>query len=349
MKKHELFMRRCFDLARLGSGTASPNPIVGACLVYDNKIIGEGYHKQYGGAHAEVNAFTSVPPSKQKLIRDATLYVSLEPCCIFGNTPPCTELILQHSVSEIVISCLDQTPKVAGNGVKVLKEAGCKVIVGVLEEEGKLLSRTRNIFVTQQRPYIILKYAQSIDGYIGHPDKQIWLTNKFSKKLVHKWRSEIDAILVGTQTAILDNPMLNNRYYYGHTPLRIVLDKSLKIPVSHHLLNDQSPTLVITAQQPPNVNYDQTEFLQLTFDESLIEKLMSVLFKKKVGILMVEGGARTLESFINSGLWDEARVFTTEQLLKEGIKTPKLLSSPLETYSLGSDSLGVFRNNSSMV
>ncbi len=222
MNQEEIYVQRCFDMAVLGVDKVSPNPMVGAILVHKNRIIGEGYHEKFGQAHAEVNALRNVEPSDKKYISSSTLYVSLEPCCIHGNTPPCTDLIIKNGIPEVVISCLDQTPKVAGEGVGKLKRSGINVFEGLLKQKGERLSNIRNTFVTEERPYIILKYAQSLDGFIGKPDRQVWLTNSVSKRLVHKWRQEADAIIVGTNTALIDNPKLTTRYFSGSCPLRIV-------------------------------------------------------------------------------------------------------------------------------
>jgi diaminohydroxyphosphoribosylaminopyrimidine deaminase/5-amino-6-(5-phosphoribosylamino)uracil reductase len=221
----EHFMQRCFDLACLGAGATSPNPVVGAVIVHQNRIIGEGYHMAYGKAHAEVNAVRSIRAEDRHLLKQATLYVSLEPCNIHRNTPPCTLLILEESIPRVVVSTVDHTPGVDGSGLARLRAAGVEVTVGVLEKEGQRLSQARNTFITRHRPYILLKYAQSANGIFAPEDnRQLWLTNPYSKRLVHKWRSEASAILVGANTAIADNPRLNNRLYYGKSPVRVILD-----------------------------------------------------------------------------------------------------------------------------
>ncbi|RMF32110.1 MAG: bifunctional diaminohydroxyphosphoribosylaminopyrimidine deaminase/5-amino-6-(5-phosphoribosylamino)uracil reductase RibD, partial [Bacteroidetes bacterium] len=226
----EVFMRRCFDLARLGAGRVSPNPMVGAVLVYEGRIIGEGWHRRYGGAHAEVNALASVAPSDRALIRRSTLYVSLEPCCIHRKTPPCTNLILREGIPRVVVSCLDPTPEVNGRGLELLREGGVEVRVGVLEEEGRRLIRFREAFVRHGRPFVLLKFACSRDGFLGKPGEQIWISNPWTKRWVHRCRAAADAILVGTRTARTDNPQLTTRLFFGDSPLRIVLDRRLTLP-----------------------------------------------------------------------------------------------------------------------
>ncbi|NJK84368.1 MAG: bifunctional diaminohydroxyphosphoribosylaminopyrimidine deaminase/5-amino-6-(5-phosphoribosylamino)uracil reductase RibD [Saprospiraceae bacterium] len=222
--EHEdtLFLQRCFDLARLGAGAVAPNPMVGAVVVHKGKIIGEGYHQKYGKAHAEVNAIDSIPSALKYLLPQSTLYVSLEPCCFFGNTPACTDLIIRSKIPKVVIAALDATPEVSGKGVAILKKHGIEVVIS--GNEGNALVRPRTVFVQQNRPYLILKYAQTRDGFIGKPNERLIISNLYTQRLVHKWRSEVNAILVGTNTAVLDNPQLNNRLYFGQSPIRLLLD-----------------------------------------------------------------------------------------------------------------------------
>ncbi|MCB0519093.1 MAG: bifunctional diaminohydroxyphosphoribosylaminopyrimidine deaminase/5-amino-6-(5-phosphoribosylamino)uracil reductase RibD [Saprospiraceae bacterium] len=340
---NELYMHRCFDLARLGAGHVSPNPMVGAVLVHENRIIGEGWHRQYGKAHAEVNAVASVKPEDQHLIEKTTLYVSLEPCCIFGKTPPCTNLILEKKIPRVVISCLDQTPEVRGKGVDILRQNGVEVVTGILAKEGEVLSGIRNTFVARHRPYINLKFAQSSDGFMGKPGQQVWISNPFSKRLAHKWRSEFDAILIGTKTALMDNPQLNNRLWFGKSPLRILLDKKLAVPKSAHIYDATAKTLVVTEKVGYPVN-ENVEFLSLPFDENLLEKLLKYLFEKRITSLIVEGGSVTLSRFIEQGLWDEATVFTSKTHLLNGIKAPVIPVDPFQTFPLGTDTLTLYRN-----
>jgi len=336
-------MRRCFDLARLGAGHVAPNPMVGAVLVHDDKIIGEGYHQKYGEAHAEVNAVRSVQAEHRRLIPKSTLYVSLEPCCIFGRTPPCTKLIIEHKIPKVVISCLDATPEVAGQGVKMLQDAGVEVQTGVLQAEGEELAGIRNTFAGHRRPFIILKYAQSQDGFMGIPGEQVWLSNPYSKRLVHKWRSEVSAILVGTNTAVVDDPQLTNRLFFGPSPLRIVLDRTGRLSPKSKLLDDASPTWVVTANAEALQQGQQTKIIELDFDAELLENLLNKLYEAKVSSLLVEGGRQTLDAFLQKNLWDEARILVSEKLLGKGIPAPVLPDVSRRKHVVGSDTLFIYR------
>lgn len=342
--KHEVFMRRCFDLAKLGAGHVSPNPMVGAVIVHKDKIIGEGWHEAYGQAHAEVNAVNSVKEENRKYLSASTIYVSLEPCCIFGKTPPCSDLILQNKIPEVVVSCLDATPGVAGNSVKLLREAGLSVTTGILEKEGLELAKVRNTFAGTNRPYIILKYAQSQDGFIGQQEKQIWLTNPYSKRLAHKWRSETDAILVGTNTVQTDDPELTNRYWWGGSPLRIFFDKSLKISQDKKVYQDEQPTLILTEKDINSYGFARTKLLNFDFSENVPEQLCTILGEWKISSLLVEGGAFTLQKFIDSELWDEARIFSTDKILGKGVKAPEITGEIFRRERLDKDILTILKN-----
>ena len=345
-KEQIFFIKRCFDLARLGAGAVSPNPMVGAVLVYQGKIIGEGYHQRYGGAHAEVNAVASVAGHDRTFIAKSTLYVSLEPCCIYGKTPPCTNLIIQEKIPKVVISCLDLTPEVRGRGVGILREHGVEVITGVLEEEGKALAATRNVAVSQQRPYIILKMAVSSNGYFAPQDRsQFWITQATSKRLVHRWRSEADAILIGTTTALMDDPQLDNRHYFGKSPLRIVLDRKLNLPPHLKIFSDGKKTLIVSEQIPETVISEQVQYLQLAFDATFWEKLMHILWMEyKLGVVLIEGGAKIFESVIAAQMWDEARVLEGQNILENGVPAPIIPGIPVKKMPLGLDELKVYRN-----
>ncbi len=344
----ELFMKRCFQLARLGSGKVSPNPMVGAVLVYNGKVIGEGWHQVYGGAHAEVNALSSVRESDQHLIKLSTLYVSLEPCCVFGNTPPCTNLILENKVPRVVISCLDESPGVAGKGLEILKKGNVEVKAGILESEGRWLVRFRNTYVSKKRPYIILKYALSKDGLFAKQNEQIWLTNSLTKRLVHKWRSEIDAILVGTKTAIVDNPKLTNRLFYGNNPLRIFIDKELKLSSSLYLFDKKVETILVSEKQKEDLKHMDLENLNLPFDDQLLTNLLQSLYDRKITSMIIEGGAFTLQKFIDKNLWDEARILTGSTLIYEGIKKPDLIGKVVINQKIGNDKLTVIQNHTEL-
>lgn len=345
-KEQNFFIKRCFDLARMGAGAVSPNPMVGAVLVHNGRIIGEGYHQRYGGAHAEVNAVASVAEHERALIPDSTLYVSLEPCCIYGKTPPCTNLIIQEKIPKVVISCLDLTPEVRGRGVEVLRSQGVEVISGVLEEEGKALAATRNVAVSKERPYIILKMAVSSNGYFAPLDRsQFWITQATTKRLVHRWRSEADGILIGTTTALADDPQLDNRYYFGKSPLRIVLDRNLSLPKHLNVFSDGQKTLLVSERTLDSEISAQVQCLQMAFDELFWEKLMHILWVKyKLGVVLIEGGAKIFESIIATQLWDEARVLEGKNSLENGIPAPEIPGALMNKLPLGLDGLKVFRN-----
>jgi diaminohydroxyphosphoribosylaminopyrimidine deaminase/5-amino-6-(5-phosphoribosylamino)uracil reductase len=344
MEIHEKYIRRTFQLAQLGAGNVSPNPMVGAVLVNDGRIIGEGYHQRHGQAHAEVNALKSVGEEDRHLISQSTLYVSLEPCCIFGRTPPCTNLILENNIPKVVISCLDLTPKVAGNGVKILRDAGVEVVTGILEEEGLWLSRFRRTFVTQNRPHIILKFAQSQDGFLGKSGKQVWLTNAYSKRYVHQMRSEIDAILIGSNTARVDNPQLTNRLYIGKSPLRIVLNQQKDLPNNLSIFQTATPTWWVNEKAEGLLPNSTTQLIKVAFDEHLLPNLLQKLQAANITSLMIEGGAATLQHFIDANLWDEAHLLTADILLQDGIKAPTLFGELQEKHDLSGDYLSLIRN-----
>ncbi|GJM32688.1 MAG: riboflavin biosynthesis protein RibD [Saprospiraceae bacterium] len=343
MTQDEQYMQRCLDLAILGSGKVSPNPMVGAVLVHENRIIGEGWHERYGAAHAEVNAVANVKEKDRPFLPQSCLYVSLEPCCIHGNTPPCTDLIIKHRIPKVVISCVDFTPEVHGKGVEILRKAGVEVITHILAAKGEQLSAPRRIFVQKNRPYIILKYAQTKEGFLAAKTKeQIWISNHYSKRLVHKWRSEVDAILVGTTTAKTDNPSLTNRYYYGKSPLRIVLDRQLKLSTDLALFDQRSPTLVyneLHSKTSGLLTYQKIDF------SNLLPSLLNDLFSRKLSQLLVEGGAHLLGQFVEAGLWDEARVLVGSAYFPEGIPAPILPKKHEVEFQIGNDLLKIYRNS----
>ncbi|MGV9004834.1 bifunctional diaminohydroxyphosphoribosylaminopyrimidine deaminase/5-amino-6-(5-phosphoribosylamino)uracil reductase RibD [Flavobacterium sp.] len=328
MKIHEIYINRCIELAKNGLGTTYPNPLVGSVIVFDGKIIGEGWHKKAGEAHAEVNAINSV--KDKSLLSKATIYVSLEPCSHFGKTPPCSDLIIKHNIPHVVIGTVDPNPKVAGNGIKKLIENGISVVVGILEDECYQLNKRFFTFHNKKRPYIILKWAESTDGFIAPLTKEkkepVWLTNEISRQLVHKWRSEEQAILVGTNTVLEDNPKLNVRDWWGENPVRIVLDRTGKINKNHFILDNQFKTIIITEQE--NITSSENCIYENTiFDKMLAEKIGTILWKHNLQSVIIEGGAQTLETFIKANLWDEARIFKSSIILKNGIKAPFLENS----------------------
>ena len=341
---HEIFMQRCFDVARLGAGRVSPNPMVGAVLVHIDRIIGEGWHRQFGQAHAEVNAVHSVQEEERHLIPNSTMYVSLEPCNIHGNTPPCTDLILKEKIKKVVISCIDHTPQVKGRGVALLEKAGVEVVHGVLKEKGGAVSAFRNTFTSKKRPYVQLKFAKTSNGFIGKQGQQVWISNLFSKRLAHKCRAEYDAILIGTNTALTDDPQLNNRLWFGKSPLRIVLDKNLRVPLDSQLYKG-TQTWVITEKETAAEYPSNVSLIRLPFDGKLLERILNLLFEKKITSLIVEGGAFTLNQFIKKGLWDEAWVFTGSKLIQNGLLAPNVSGKLVCEEKMGDDLLTIYKNN----
>lgn len=343
MSLDKLYMRRCFELALLGKGREKSNPLVGAVIVHGKNIIGEGWHQKYGKAHAEVNAINSVREEDMQYLSEATIYVSLEPCFHFGKTPPCVNLILKHGFKRVVVSCLDVNPKVSGQSIRKMKEQGIEVTTGVLETEGKYLVRRFTTFHQLKRPYIILKWAESKDGFLGKENEQVWLTGKTAKRLVHKWRSEESAIMVGTNTAKIDNPRLTNRLYSGKSPLRIVLDRKGNLQKNLHIFDDASTTLCITEK---NMELENSEVIQMNFNDELLMNILNLLHQKGIKSLIVEGGAKLLTSFIEQGLWDEVRMFTAAQRLGHGIKAPNLgIQTQGTKIQIGQDQLELITNH----
>lgn len=321
--KDEQYMQRAINLARAANGNNAPNPRVGAVIVYNNRIIGEGYHQQYGQAHAEVNAVASVSTADRPFLPQSTIYVTLEPCFHQGKTPPCVQLILKEQIARVVIACKDPFEKVAGQSIALLKERGVEVVVGVLEKEAAHLARRFFTNVQKKRPYVLLKYAQTKDGFIGNPKERLLISNAFSQRLVHHWRRQEAAILVGTNTALLDNPSLTNRFWKGRQPLRLVIDKNLRLPKNLHLFDGKHPTWVFTTQTN-TPTWKNVRFVTLQKNSSFLEQLLAYLYQEKIQSLLVEGGAQLLSSFITAGCWEEARVLESEISLGEGVKAPVL-------------------------
>ncbi|MFN0174343.1 MAG: bifunctional diaminohydroxyphosphoribosylaminopyrimidine deaminase/5-amino-6-(5-phosphoribosylamino)uracil reductase RibD [Saprospiraceae bacterium] len=338
----EFFIQRCFDLARLGMGNVSPNPLVGAVLVYEGKIIGEGWHQFWGEPHAEVNCLRAVSPENQHLIPYSTLFCNLEPCAHFGKTPPCTDLILRQKIRRVVVSNTDPNPLVAGKGLEKLKKAGVELRVGVLEEQGQWLNRSFFNWITKNRPYVILKWAHSADGFLGKKDVRTAISSPAALRLVHRWRAECDAILVGTNTAYLDNPRLDVRHYFGKNPLRIVLDTKGKIPPSHHFFDDSTETWVF-GQPLKGASFSKTKFIP-TEDKILISNILDALKISGRSILLVEGGANLLNQFLKTGYWNEIRVLQNKQVLGEGVKAPQLPEYVImkEQFQIEADMVRIF-------
>ena len=340
-------MFRCLQIAQMGAGYVAPNPMVGALLVYNDTIIGEGFHKQYGQAHAEVNCINSVADENKQLIEKSTLYVSLEPCAHFGKTPPCADLIIKNKIPKVVIGCRDSYNEVNGKGIEKLKAASVEVTVGILEDEAMALNKRFFTFHQQQRPYIILKWAQSSDKKIGSfTGERIFISNEISNRLVHKWRSEEAAIMVGTNTALKDDPALTTRLFAGNNPVRIVIDMDLKLPASLQLFDGSVKTMVFN-----NVKQEQGEmisFFKINITEKVVQQILDILYNQKIQSVIVEGGAKLLQSFIDENLWDEARVISNMQLvIGKGIDAPELKNKKLSKEEiLETDKIEYFLNNS---
>ena len=329
MVDHAPFMRRCIELASKGAGSVAPNPMVGCVVVHRGRIIGEGYHENFGGPHAEVNAIASV--EDLALLKESILYVSLEPCSHFGKTPPCSSLILQHKIPHVVIGIRDPFGGFAGRGIELLRKGGVYVEEGVLEKECKWLNRRFLTFHRFERPYIILKWAQTTDGFIDsdrNPSERAgpnWITSEEARQMVHRLRAEESAILVGTRTAKIDNPRLTVRNWPGISPLRLVIDKMLSLPQHLSLFDQSVPTLVFTEQSRQNsVNL---EYATIRFDRSLPKLILKELYQREILSVIVEGGGYTLNSFIEQNLWDEAHIYTGNNCFNRGIPAPKLLGS----------------------
>jgi len=318
-------MRRCIQLAQLGAGYVAPNPMVGAVLVHNGSVIGEGYHQLYGQAHAEVNCVNdAIAKGHEALLSSSTIYVSLEPCAHFGKTPPCADLIIRHKIPEVIVGCRDPFTQVDGKGIEKLKNAGRKVIVGILERECIELNKRFFTFHTQHRPYIILKWAQTADGRIGTTGRRLMISNEYSNRIVHKWRSEEQAILVGTNTALADDPELTTRLWPGKSPVRLVVDMDLKLPDSLRLFNNASRTIVFNKHKHVD-NDNGIAYYRVTEDTSLVPQMLNALKQLNIQSVLVEGGAFLLQSFIDESAWDEARIITNKHLVAgHGLPVPVL-------------------------
>jgi len=332
-------IKRCLLLAEKGLGSAAPNPMVGCVIVYDGKVIGEGYHQQYGGPHAEVNAINSVVD--KNLLPESTLFVNLEPCSHYGKTPPCSDLIIEHKIKRVVIGCLDTNPLVAGKGIEKLKQAGIEVVTDVLKEECRALNKRFFTYHEKKRPYIILKWAQTQDGFISKnapfTKEENWISSEESKKLVHLWRGQEQAIMIGTNTALLDNPQLTVRLAEGKNPLRVVIDGELKIPDTNAVFSADAQTIVFTEKKcadKQNIKYHQIDFTK-----NILPQILENLYAEKIISVIVEGGAKLLQSFIRENLWDEARIFTGNKIFKEGVKAPVITGNEISKMKIAEDTL----------
>jgi diaminohydroxyphosphoribosylaminopyrimidine deaminase/5-amino-6-(5-phosphoribosylamino)uracil reductase len=344
----KLYMQRCLEIAELGLGSVSPNPMVGCVIVHENRIIGEGYHKKFGGAHAEVNAIQAVfdqyPEQAAELLSQSTVYVNLEPCAHFGKTPPCADLLIRHQVKKVIIGNADPFADVNGKGIEKLNEAGIEVVHGVLEDICKEFNRRFFTRVTQQRPFIILKWAETANGYFAPKNTlQEWISGPLAKKLVHKWRTEEDAILIGKYTATYDNPQLSAREWEGKNPIRIVIDKSLQVPITHNVFNDSSKTIVFNEVKTvvtDNIHYIQMEDMQYY----LPQKIAFQLYLMDIQSVIIEGGANLLSQFIAANLWDEARVFSSATSWNDGIEAPVIKGIIKDQINVGIDRLRTYIN-----
>jgi len=344
-EKDKIYMRRCFELARKGLGMTKANPLVGAIIVHEDRIIGEGYHHEFGGPHAEVNAIRSVKDSS--LLPESTLYCNLEPCSHHGKTPPCSMLIQQKGFKRVVISNSDPFPSVNGKGIKQLEDAGIEVELACLEEEGKHLNRRFLHYINYHRPYVILKWAQTADGFIdlerepGDQEGPRWISNEVSRTLVHKWRSEESAIMVGTTTILSDNPSLTVRRWSGENPVRVTFDRNGRLSNSAQILDGKAETILFTGVQR---NYAGR--IQLVHADPSYEMVdvMEELYDRQIVSVFVEGGAKLHQAFLESGLWDEARVFTGKMLFSQGVRAPEIKEEIDETVQMGETKLEVYKN-----
>jgi diaminohydroxyphosphoribosylaminopyrimidine deaminase/5-amino-6-(5-phosphoribosylamino)uracil reductase len=347
MAIHEIYMQRCLELAALGAGRVSPNPMVGAVIVHDGQVIGEGYHQKYGEAHAEVNAVNMVIASYNNytdLLQKSIIYVSLEPCAHYGKTPPCADLIIKHQIPKAVVGCRDPFAQVDGKGIEKLQAAGIEVIVGVLEKECQWLNRRFFTRVQKQRPYIILKWAQTADGFFAPANgSQRWITGPESRKLVHQWRAEEDAILVGKNTVLADNPQLNVRYAEGKPPKRVVIDRLLELNEQLNVF-DQSVETLIFNEIKTDIDGKNKYIALEDFDRFVPQYILFQLYLQDIQSVIIEGGAYTLKAFIDAGLWDEARIFTGPSVLQNGIKAPVVTGTTIGEHAVGADSLQIITN-----
>ncbi|AHF14634.1 bifunctional diaminohydroxyphosphoribosylaminopyrimidine deaminase/5-amino-6-(5-phosphoribosylamino)uracil reductase RibD [Niabella soli] len=342
---HSNYLRRCFQLAQLGAGNVAPNPMVGAVLVFDDKIIGEGYHQRYGEAHAEVHCINNALKSHPDLICHSTLYVSLEPCSHFGKTPPCADLIIQHRIPKVVIGCRDSFEAVNGRGVERLRNAGVAVVEHILEQEAMALNKRFFTFHQLKRPYIILKWAQTKNNVIGsNDDERLLITSAVTNRLVHQWRTEEAAIMVGAKTAVKDDPLLDNRNWYGNPPVKIIVSASGNLPGHLKLFQSGAPVLVFTTQQGKDEG--QKRFIKVAASDFL-DAMLRELHQLQLQSVLVEGGAQLLKSFIDAGLWDEARVIThTTMVAASGVQAPRLHNEALlQTEIFLTDEVAIYKNN----
>ncbi len=340
----EFFMQRCLELADLGAGYTAPNPLVGAVLVYQNRIIGEGYHQQYGESHAEVNCLNSVQPDDRALIPESTLFVSLEPCCHFGKTPPCTDLILRERISHVVVGCRDPFPLVDGKGIEKLLAGGVQVTLPIARKPIPGKNRRFITFHEQKRPYIVLKWAESANHKIAHSEgRPARISNEWTNRLVHKWRTEEAGILIGTHTAVSDNPLLSARLWQGKNPVRIVLDNNLRLPQTLKLFDGSSNTIVLNGQK--DIQKTNLVFKKMHPEKQVPESISAALYELNILSVLVEGGRKLLQTFIDADHWDEMRIITNEEMtIPNGFPAPEFNNAKFErTETLGSDTIRYYK------
>ncbi len=346
----EKYISRCIQLAKNGLGSTFPNPMVGCVIVHNDSIIGEGFTSAYGGNHAEVNAIHSV--KDKTLLSKSILYVTLEPCSHYGKTPPCSDLIIRFKIPHVVIGTTDSNSKVAGRGIQKLKDAGCNVTLGLLQKECQKHHKRFLTFHQKKRPYIILKWAETLDRLIA-PEKEkrnekaqpYWITNKYSRQMVHKWRSEEQAILVGTNTVLEDNPKLNVRTWNGKSPTRIILDKDLKVKGDYHIFDQYTKTIIITQQNNMRLQEEGIDYEIIDFSKNIGQQVCEVLQKQDIISVLIEGGSKTIQTFIDANLWDEARVFTGSIAFGNGLKAPRLSNRVATSKQIESDTLTIYTND----
>jgi len=346
MNEHELYMYRCIELARLGAGYVSPNPMVGSVLVYEDRIIGEGYHRKYGQAHAEVNCINSVKEENKHLIKKSVIYISLEPCAHFGKTPPCADLIIKHKIPTVVVGCRDPFEQVDGKGIEKLENAGLNVITGVLENECKALNKRFFTFHTKKRPYIILKWAQSKNQKIANGDfSRVLISNAYTNRLVHKWRSEEAGIMIGTNTALQDNPSLNTRNWNGPDPVRLVADMSGRLPNDLKIFDKTQRTIIFNTAR--HEDQENLLYYKVNKKKSFINTVSEACYKLRIQSILAEGGTKLLQAFIDEQLWDEARVIENSELIIEsGLNAPQLTHQRLiVSENMSTDIISYYQNN----
>ncbi len=347
MTSHEKYIRRCIQLARNGLGTTYPNPLVGSVIVHENKIIGEGWHYKSGEPHAEVYAIQSV--KNESLLKDATIYVSLEPCSHYGKTPPCSDLIIEKGIKKVVIGTIDPFAKVSGTGIQRLMNSGCDVIVGILEKECQELNKRFFTFHKKKRPYIILKWAQTKNNFIA-PDTTtkrapVWITTKYSRQLVHKWRAEEQGILVGNQTVIKDDPKLTIRDWQGQHPVRVIIDRSGSIPKNSAVMDKKIKTIVITSEKFEKDNTKNLIYEIIEPKTKQVKQICDILYRQDIQSVIIEGGTFTIQSFIDENIWDEARVFEGNTIFENGVKAPVIKGNLISEEKIMTDTLKMYQND----